>query len=139
MANSTPYTSHTRNGRIGRAGGDASAESPSWNVSTALAIIPAQVYNTVDGGQGLVANEGPPRRDLKSMSSAKADRTSPPSEPEAPVQPRDRRDWLVVALLLAAVLAAYFPVLGLPFVWWDDQAILFRNPTLTPPTWSSVL
>ena len=56
----------------------------------------------------------------------------------ARVEPWDRRDGLVIALLLAAVLAAYFPVLGLPFVWWDDQYILFRNRTLNPPTWSGL-
>ena len=50
----------------------------------------------------------------------------------------DRRDAWVVVLLLAAVLAAYFPVLGLPFVNWDDPYILFRNRTLNPPTAASV-
>lgn len=47
--------------------------------------------------------------------------------------------WLAAAVLVAATLAAYWPVLGHDFIGIDDDVMVARNPDLNPPTAAGVL
>ncbi|MGF1633821.1 MAG: hypothetical protein ACFCVE_08220 [Phycisphaerae bacterium] len=60
--------------------------------------------------------------------------------PDTPVaNPRTAiRRYLPAALVLAAVLLTLWPLLGSPFVVWDDNATIRANPNLNPPDWQGL-
>ena len=48
------------------------------------------------------------------------------------------RTTLFAIALVAMVLIVYAPTIGHPFVQWDDQVLIFENPSYNPPTWDAV-
>lgn len=63
----------------------------------------------------------------------------------APIAPSDillhilRRRWLIIAIIVLATAAAYWPVLTCGFVNYDDDKHILANPRFNPPTLKNAL
>lgn len=64
--------------------------------------------------------------------------TAPPAPSPTRSSSRCCVDVAPLALLLLATVAALWPVCRGQFVEWDDQSLLYQNPTLNPPAWADL-
>ncbi|MGD1277029.1 MAG: hypothetical protein ABR964_07390 [Tepidisphaeraceae bacterium] len=64
---------------------------------------------------------------------------APKQRSAGPPLRQDRVLLVIRLLLLVLVLAVFGRILGNEFVDWDDGGLIYANPNLNPPTWSSLV